>query len=438
MNKIRKYLLQCFGSTIESRLVCYAKHQPCIVVLADEKGNIQYRNELAKDWYGDASHSVFDNLSKVTSADFNEMITTARLTNEPCNKTIRVPLNGMISRDDVVRPYAWHNVTVCRLVSGLLIEQRDVTTEVESKQRTNHIVDTQASVLQELFPRHIINAILADKIHSVSSLARHHPMCTILFLDIVGFTSMCDNTTPELVMSFLNTLFKKLDNLCAEYKLHKVETAGDCYIVSAGVVDIASDGYMVIRESSDGDEAARIKDDAVRIKDDAVRIIQFAVAAQSIANSVIRPSDGCRTTVRIGVHSGPCTSGIVGISQPKFALFGDTMNTASRMESTCPVGRVQVSPVTACLLPETHRAVLEQRIGHVEIKGKGPMDTFLVPANMLDKRDNNGYDESDYSNTTSPSTSEIAHTAVLIYNGTPRTCTKTFMKTLFWDALTDA
>ena len=240
----------------------------------------------------------------------------------------------------------------------------------------------QTSVLRELFPRHIIDAILEDRFQGCnSSLARFHRRCTILFLDVVGFTSMCDKTSAGSVMTFLNTLFMKLDVACTKCKLHKVETAGDCYIVSAGVVDIDEEGYMVIRngdakddETGDGkDEDER--DDEVK---DVLRIIEFARMAQSTARTIVRPNDGCRCAVRIGIHSGSCTSGIVGTKQPKFALFGDTMNTASRMESTCPVGRVQLSSVTAQLLPEAQRARFE-RSDSVEIKGKGEMDTFLLP-----------------------------------------------------------
>jgi class 3 adenylate cyclase len=84
------------------------------------------------------------------------------------------------------------------------------------------------------------------------------------------------------------------------------------------------------------------------------------------ARMVAMPHTGLPTTVRVGLHTGPCTSGLVGSRLPKFSLFGDSMNTASRMESTCPIGRIQVSETTHALLQSEQW----EATGGIEVKGK--------------------------------------------------------------------
>jgi class 3 adenylate cyclase len=91
------------------------------------------------------------------------------------------------------------------------------------------------------------------------------------------------------------------------------------------------------------------------------------------ARRTLMPSNGQPVTVRIGIHSGPVTSGIVGYRMPKFCLFGDTMNTASRMETTCPHGCVQVSDDTYKLLAAAGATDGLTCTGGVEVKGKGTM-----------------------------------------------------------------
>jgi class 3 adenylate cyclase len=96
------------------------------------------------------------------------------------------------------------------------------------------------------------------------------------------------------------------------------------------------------------------------------------------ARRTVMPSNGQPVTVRIGIHSGPITSGIVGYRMPKFCLFGDTMNTASRMETTCPHGCIQVSEATYKLLAAAGASGGLKCTGGVEVKGKGKMVRVLA------------------------------------------------------------
>jgi class 3 adenylate cyclase len=104
-----------------------------------------------------------------------------------------------------------------------------------------------------------------------------------------------------------------------------------------------------------------------------MRLLSLARIVIPQARSTLMPNNGQPVTVRIGIHSGPVTSGIVGYRMPKFCLFGDAMNTASRMETTCPHGCVQVSDDTYKLLAAAGATDGLTCTGGVEVKGKGTM-----------------------------------------------------------------
>ncbi|EFJ46285.1 guanylyl and adenylyl cyclase family member, partial [Volvox carteri f. nagariensis] len=152
---------------------------------------------------------------------------------------------------------------------------------------------------------------------------------TVLFADIKGFTSLCHQIPPTRVMHFLNHLYSRLDTLLDVYGVYKVETIGDCYMVAGGLMTRDSDGFMAVRGPDSVDELHAAK-----------------------ASRVLLPTTRRPVEMRIGLHSGAVMSGIVGAKMPRFCLFGDTVNTASRMESTCTPGAIHVSAATRALLPE--------------------------------------------------------------------------------------
>jgi class 3 adenylate cyclase len=110
----------------------------------------------------------------------------------------------------------------------------------------------------------------------------------------------------------------------------------------------------------------------------AFRVVSFAEDVMQHASSVLMPHNGLPTEIRIGIHTGPVVSGLIGHSLPKFGLFGDTMNVASRMEHTAPPGCVQISDATRLLLGDELPAGMDfVPTGGVDIKGKGVMQTHL-------------------------------------------------------------
>ncbi|KAL6746525.1 nucleotide cyclase [Haematococcus lacustris] len=191
-----------------------------------------------------------------------------------------------------------------------------------------------------------------------------------MFTDIVGFTTMSKECQPAQVMSFLNELFSQLDQLVNKHAVFKVETAGDCYIVCGGLLDEDEDGFMTV-SSGQQNGAARTRA-ARRVLNFAADMMQARFPARlvvaQVASTVMMPNNGLPVVLRAGLHSGPVVSGVIGSHLPKFSLFGDTMNTASRMESTSLPGRIQVSQPTFELLgdPQPERW---QSTGGIEVKG---------------------------------------------------------------------
>ncbi|KXZ49017.1 hypothetical protein GPECTOR_23g106 [Gonium pectorale] len=195
----------------------------------------------------------------------------------------------------------------------------------------------------------------------VSQLATSHRMVTILFSDIVGFTSFSRQVAPLTVMRLLNELYKKLDAMLDIYKVYKVETIGDCYVVAGGLVRYDEDGLCTVLPEGDVDELH------------AVRVMEFAKAMLRASRTVALPTTGEPLQLRLGLHSGPAMSGVVGSKMPRFTVFGETVDTAHRMEAAGVPGRIHVSAASRALLGREEWAATEG----VQIEGRGRMDTYL-------------------------------------------------------------
>ena len=200
------------------------------------------------------------------------------------------------------------------------------------------------TLLLNILPQVIVNRMRRGETAIADLVAE----ATILFCDVVGFTALSAELPPDRTIDFLSRTFSAFDRLAAEFKVEKIKTIGDAYMVAAGIPE------------AQPDHAERIAVLAPRMLD--------AVAA-------VGEATGLKLKVRIGVHTGPVIAGVIGTHKFVYDVWGDTVNTASRMESHSLPGRIQVSAATRNALGD--RFKLERR-GIIKIKGKQAMETYFL------------------------------------------------------------
>ena len=206
------------------------------------------------------------------------------------------------------------------------------------------------------------------------SVAQMHHEVTILFTDIVGFTSMSQTVAPQQVMEFLHKLFVRFDELVGrDSLLWKVETIGDAFMVASGLdgVRTRSRELAISDPSSTGSYSCP-----------ATAAVLFGKSALAAARTLTMPNS-MQCQIRAGVHTGDVCSGVVGTRMPRYCLFGDTVNTASRMESSGVPGRIQISEATHALVCGDDDFCWDER-GFVEVKGKGKLKTYLLRESEAD------------------------------------------------------
>ncbi|KAG2434289.1 hypothetical protein HXX76_008013 [Chlamydomonas incerta] len=306
---------------------------------------------------------------------------------------------------------AWHEIWATRSMDPttrqyvIVLTQHDVSAKVMAERHLANVMEAEHRLLEQLFPKHILTHITEEwtqeaeraaaglaapgdgagspaggamkagaaggpnrnlrwrpVVKDCNALATWHPEVTLLFADIRGFTPMCKEVSPRAVMTMLNDLFSRFDAMLDDFGVFKVETIGDCYFIAGGLMHEGADGMAAVR-------CGNTKADPLH----ANKVFMFAKAMLAAAREVKMPSTGEPVQIRIGVSSGPVVSGVVGTRMPRFCLFGDTVNTTSRMESTGVPGAIHASENTFQLLPSE----AWQPTGGIEVKGKGPMLTYL-------------------------------------------------------------
>ncbi len=199
-------------------------------------------------------------------------------------------------------------------------------------------------LLLNILPFKIAQRLKAGEEH----IADACPNVSVLFADMVGFTAMSRTMTPSALVEVLGDLFSRFDLITEKHGLEKIKTIGDCYMLAGGVPEP---------------------------RDDHAHAVVDAAMEMCTALEEMHARTGGALRMRIGVHSGPIVAGVIGIRKFTYDLWGDTVNVASRMESTGQPGRIHVSSHTAQLIEDEFN--LESR-GAIEVKSLGMVETYFV------------------------------------------------------------
>ncbi|XP_077987635.1 guanylate cyclase soluble subunit beta-2-like [Glandiceps talaboti] len=204
-------------------------------------------------------------------------------------------------------------------------------------------------LLHSMLPRQV-----ADQLRNGKKVeAGEYAQVTILFSDIVSFTTICSQSKPIDIVNMLNSLYVKFDKLTSVHDVYKVETIGDAYMVVGGL--------------------------PVPVKTHTQRIANMALGMIITSVEVSSPVTGEPIGIRVGIHSGPALAGVVGEKMPRYCLFGDSVNTASRMESHGMPGKIHLSSDAYRHLEGKGFHIIER--GEIIVKGKGSMTTYFLEGN---------------------------------------------------------
>ncbi|QNN53451.1 adenylate/guanylate cyclase domain-containing protein [Nocardioides mesophilus] len=234
-------------------------------------------------------------------------------------------------------------VTLCAYVMlGYFVEQRERAHRALQAER-----ERSERLLLNVLPGPIAERLKRDS----GAIAEHHDAVSVLFADLVGFTERSVVMAAEDVVDLLNVIFSAFDRVADAEGVEKIKTIGDAYMLAGGLPEARPDHLEAVTRA--------------------------ALAMRDEIGAIARRTGQDWLSVRIGIDSGPVVAGVIGRRKFIYDLWGDTVNTASRMESHGTPGEIQVTErVATALGPEF---AIRPR-GTIQVKGKGPMATFLVDA----------------------------------------------------------
>ncbi|TSQ35265.1 Soluble guanylate cyclase 88E [Bagarius yarrelli] len=242
------------------------------------------------------------------------------------------------------------------LKRALIQEQKKSSKLEESMKMLDYEMKKTDDLLYRMIPKPVAKRL--RKGEPAVNTCEVFPDVTILFSDVVGFTRICSHITPMQVVSMLNTMYTLFDTLSEKHRVFKVETIGDAYMVVAGAPE--------------------------KTKYHAHNICDMALDMVRSIDHLKDPSNGNNIQIRVGIHSGMVVAGVVGHKMPRYGLHGDTVHTASAMESNGKEMHIQLSSATYEHLKGSH--FIFERRGTITIKGNVEIETYWLKG----KRDKDG------------------------------------------------
>ena len=180
------------------------------------------------------------------------------------------------------------------------------------------------------------------------TIADHHEVASVLFANVVGSTELAVRLSPENLVELLNEVFSHFDAIVERYDLEKIRTIGDNYMVASGVPRSRRDHAHAL---------ARM----------AIDMNSYVLSNHDTGSTPLQ--------FRIGINSGPLVAGVIGRKKFHYDIWGDTVNTASRMESTGAPGKIQITQATYSFIKDQFTCSLR---GTIDVKGKGKMETWFL------------------------------------------------------------
>ncbi|RMF68775.1 MAG: adenylate cyclase [Cyanobacteria bacterium J069] len=242
--------------------------------------------------------------------------------------------------------YLFWFCAICDL--SVFLYERLQRAEFSARQALEAEQEKSERLLLNILPESVARQLKQDQ----RTIAEHFPEVTVLFADIVGFTELSAGVPPEDMVRLLNQVFSTFDHLAERHGLEKIKTIGDSYMVVGGLPVERADHLEAI---------ANMALDMQRA------IAQFQTPRQTPFN------------MRIGINTGPVVAGVIGVKKFIYDLWGDTVNTASRMESQGLPGMIQVTDAVYTRLQGRYE--FKER-GTIYVKGKGQMQTYLLLRRM--------------------------------------------------------
>ena len=234
-------------------------------------------------------------------------------------------------------------------------------TMVRQLKKSKQNKEISSLLLSSILPERIIYRLYRGE----TDFADPHDNVTVLFCEVCNFNKLTtllqekygENNGPRALVRVLNTIYTCFDDMIDSHFVYKVETVGEVYMVVSGAPKECENHACLATMM-----ALSMIDGMDMIRDELSGVYNLEVTS--------------KIDVHIGLNSGPIVAGVCGNKSPRYKLFGDTVNTASRMESTCPYGKIQASPSTVSLYPEG--VFITQKRGEIKVKGKGVMKPYFV------------------------------------------------------------